>query len=153
PDDKPRFCSNPKNDPYDKGELAEEMVQQILPAIEAKQGGEFNFNIRNFNRSIGARLSGEIAKRYGNLGMQDSPITIHFKGSAGQSFGVWNAGGLYLNLIGDANDYVGKGMAGGQLIITPPPTAAYSTKSSTIIGNTCLYGATGGVLYATGLAG
>ncbi len=153
PEDKPRFCSSPKNEPYDKGELAEEMVQQVLPAIEAKKGGEFKFNIRNFNRSIGARLSGEIAKRYGNLGMQESPIKIQFNGSAGQSFGVWNAGGLYLHLIGDANDYVGKGMAAGQLIITPPTAAAYHSRSSTIIGNTCLYGATGGTLYATGLAG
>ncbi len=153
PDEAPRFCTSDKNEPYDKGDLAEEMVGQCLPAIETKSGGEFSFAIKNVNRSIGARLSGEIAKRHGNLGMEHSPIRINLSGTSGQSLGVWNAGGLHIYLEGDANDYVGKGMAGGKLVIRPPLKAAFETKDMTIIGNTCLYGATGGKLFAAGTAG
>jgi len=151
--DKPRFCQVERNAPFDKGELAERMVTDILPAIESKCGGEFHYSIRNDNRSIGARLSGEIARRHGDLGMEDAPVTVRLKGSAGQSFGVWNAGGLHLYLEGDANDYVGKGMAGGRLVIHPPTTATYRSEQTPIVGNTCLYGATGGRLFAAGRAG
>ncbi|MCW8962838.1 MAG: glutamate synthase large subunit [Gammaproteobacteria bacterium] len=149
----PRYCIEPKNEPFDKGELAEQMVADAITAIETKSGGEFSYTVRNNNRSIGARLSGEIAKRHGNQGMADNPITINLQGTAGQSFGVFNAGGLNMRLQGDANDYVGKGMAGGQLIITPPVDSQFKSNESTIIGNTCLYGATGGKLYAAGQAG
>ncbi len=141
------------NEPFDKGELAEAMLQDCLPAIEHKTGGIFHFSVSNRHRSIGARLSGEIARRHGNLGMGDKPITIKLKGTAGQSFGVWNAGGLNLELEGDANDYVGKGMAGGRIVVKPPKGARYETREAAIIGNTCLYGATGGTLYAAGMAG
>jgi glutamate synthase (NADPH/NADH) large chain len=85
--------------------------------------------------------------------MEDQPLQLHFTGTAGQSFGAWNAGGLHLQLTGDANDYVGKGMAGGKLSIRPPQGVAYRSHEATIIGNTCLYGATGGRLYAAGRAG
>ena len=151
--DKPQYCVQPKNEPFDKGELAEQMVQDIRAAIQAKSGGEFHYVVKNFNRSIGARLSGEIAKLYGNQGMADNPITLQLTGTAGQSFGVWNAGGLHMYLEGDANDYVGKGMAGGKLVIRPPKGSNFDSRSSAIIGNTCLYGATGGKLYASGMAG
>jgi len=150
---KDRYCISAKNEPFDQGETAELMVKTILPAIEAKSGGEFNFEVKNTDRSIGARLSGEIAKRYGNLGMEDKPITLHMTGSAGQSFGVWNAGGLHLRLNGDANDYVGKGMTGGSLVIRTVLGTTFKSNSSAIIGNTCLYGATGGSLIAEGVAG
>jgi len=146
-------CTVPRNEPFDKGELAEQIVATVLPAIEAGSGGEFSFEVKNFNRSIGARVSGEIARRWGNHGMEEKPITLHLHGHAGQSFGVWNAGGLHLNLDGDANDYVGKGMAGGKIVIRPPATARFASHENVIIGNTCLYGATGGTLYAAGLAG
>jgi glutamate synthase (NADPH/NADH) large chain len=129
------------------------MVKDALPAIEAKSGGEFSYTVRNTHRSIGARLSGEIARRHGNQGMAEHPIQLNLKGTCGQSFGVWNAGGLNMHLEGDANDYVGKGMTGGKLVIKPPQGSAFETQDSTIIGNTCLYGATGGALYAAGLAG
>ena len=98
-------------------------------------------------------MSGEIAQRHGDQGISDAPITLNFTGTAGQSFGVWNAGGLNLHLEGDANDYVGKGMAGGRLVIRPPQGAAFQSHVTAIIGNTCLYGATGGTLYAAGTAG
>jgi len=116
-------------------------------------GGRYEFEIENFNRSIGARLSGEIARRHGNHGMQDAPLDIALRGTAGQSFGAWNVSGLNLTLTGDANDYVGKGMAGGRIIIHPPAEAGYIANETAIIGNTCLYGATGGELYAAGRAG
>jgi len=151
--EKPQFCESPKNEPFDHGELAEQMVRDTLSAIENKSGGEFSYTVSNTNRSIGARLSGEIAVRHGDLGMCDSPIHINLTGTAGQSFGVWNAGGLYMTLVGDANDYVGKGMAGGKLVICPAKESNYKSHETTIIGNTCLYGATGGRLFAAGLAG
>ncbi|HAS51573.1 MAG TPA: glutamate synthase large subunit, partial [Gammaproteobacteria bacterium] len=149
----PQFCIEPRNEPFDKGELAEQMVRNALPAITAKTGGTFYYTVKNIHRSIGARLSGEIARRYGDLGMENAPIKLRLNGTAGQSFGVWNAGGLHLYLEGDANDYVGKGMAGGKLVIYPPRHSTFLGHQTPIIGNTCLYGATGGVLYAAGTAG
>ncbi|HCH76594.1 MAG TPA: hypothetical protein DFM08_08595, partial [Pseudomonas sp.] len=118
--DKPQFCLVEKNPPFDQGLLAEEMVKLAKGAIDAKSGGEFELEICNCDRSIGARVSGEIARQHGNQSMAGAPITFRFKGTAGQSFGVWNAGGLNLYLEGDANDYVGKGMTGGKLVVTPP---------------------------------
>jgi glutamate synthase (NADPH/NADH) large chain len=152
-EDKERYCRDARNEPADKGELAEQMVRDILPAIENKTGGIFNYRVKNFHRSIGARLSGEIAKRYGNLGMSDAPINLRLSGSVGQSWGVWNAGGLHMHLVGEANDYVGKGMAGGKLVVVPPPGSTFKAHETSIIGNTCLYGATGGKLFAAGVAG
>ena len=150
---KPQTCQIAKNEPFDKGLLAERMVEAMLPAIEAKTGGQYDFNITNCDRSIGARISGEIAKRHGNQGMSDNPIKLNLKGIAGQSLGVWNAGGLEIYLEGDANDYVGKGMAGGKIVIRPPRESGFLSHETTIIGNTCLYGATGGKLFASGQAG
>ena len=150
---KAQYCIEPRNAPFDKGELAEQMVSDTLEAIKQKSGGEYAYPIRNIHRSIGARISGEIAKLHGNQGMADSPITLRLSGSAGQSLGVWNAGGLHIKLSGDANDYVGKGMAGGKIIVNPPMDSCFKSHETTIIGNTCLYGATGGQLFAAGLAG
>lgn len=149
----PEFCQVTSNDPFDKGEKSEEMVAAALPAIEAAAGGEFTFTVCNCDRSIGARLSGEIARRYGNHGMEDNPVVLRLSGTAGQSFGVWNAGGLHMYLEGDSNDYVGKGMAGGKLVIYPPRVSEFKSQETSIIGNTCLYGATGGRLFAAGIAG
>ena len=151
--DQPQFCEVDRNPPFDQGEKAALILSEVLPAVEAKQGGEFSFSVTNCDRSIGARISGEIAKRYGNAGMEESPITLKLEGTAGQSFGVWNAGGLHMYLAGDCNDYVGKGMAGGKLVVYPPEGSQFESKSASIIGNTCLYGATGGRLFASGCAG
>jgi len=152
-DDRPLYCLDDRNEPFDKGVLAEQMVRDILPAIESRSGGSFEYEVRNWHRSIGARLSGEIARRYGNYGMADAPVTVRLKGSAGQSLGVWNAGGLVLELEGDANDYVGKGMAAGRIVLAPPRGASFPARETPIMGNTCLYGATGGELFAAGVAG
>jgi glutamate synthase (NADPH/NADH) large chain len=146
-------CTEPSNEPFDKGELAEQMVRDMLPAIEAGHGGRFHYTVQNFNRSIGARVSGEIARRHGDDGMSDNPLEVRLTGSVGQSFGVWNAGGLHLHLEGDANDYVGKGMAGGKLVLYPPRKSPFVARDTVIMGNTCLYGATGGELFAAGCAG
>jgi glutamate synthase (NADPH/NADH) large chain len=153
PEHEPRFCVEPRNPSFDKGELAERMVTDALEAIKARQPLELSYQVGNVNRSIGARLSGEIARHHGAEGLPDNSLTVRLQGSAGQSFGVWNARGLQLVLEGDANDYVGKGMAGGQIVIHPPKSASFVAHENVIIGNTCLYGATGGKLYAAGMAG
>ncbi len=150
---KPQTCQVEKNNPFDQAQLAEQMVVDILPAIEEKLGGEFSYNVSNCDRSIGARLSGEIAKRHGNQGMAGASVRLNLTGVAGQSLGVWNAGGLDIYLRGDANDYVGKGMAGGKIVISPSEGSQFASKDAPIIGNTCLYGATGGKLFASGRAG
>jgi glutamate synthase (NADPH/NADH) large chain len=85
--------------------------------------------------------------------MEEAPLVLRLTGTAGQSFGVWNAGGLNMYLEGDSNDYVGKGMAGGKLVIYPPRNSEFKSQETAIIGNTCLYGATGGRLFAAGIAG
>jgi glutamate synthase (NADPH/NADH) large chain len=151
--DKPQYCLDPHNEPFDKGMLAEQMLGDMRAAIDAGSGGKFHYRINNFNRSVGARISGEIARRWGNAGMSAAPLIVDLKGSAGQSFGVWNVGGLHLNLEGEANDYVGKGMAGGKIVLRPYAHSNFVARDTIIMGNTCLYGATGGELYAAGRAG
>jgi len=149
----PRHCMVERNRPFDQGVLAERMVTELLPAIKAKKGGTYNYTLTNADRSIGARISGEIAKRHGNLGMTRQPLKLKLTGVAGQSFGAWNAGGLELYLSGDSNDYVGKGMAGGKIVLRPPHRSVFVSHKTSIMGNTCLYGATGGKLFASGRAG
>jgi glutamate synthase (NADPH/NADH) large chain len=141
------------NQPFDKAELNQKIVEETETAVESRSGGSFYFDVRNTDRSVGARLSGSVAKRYGNQGMATSPIKLYLDGTAGQSLGVWNAGGVEIYLTGDANDYVGKGMAGGKLVIKPHVGTTFTCNDATIVGNTCLYGATGGKLYAAGTAG
>ncbi|MGE9552618.1 glutamate synthase large subunit [Erwinia amylovora] len=141
------------NPPFDNGVLNKALHDQAMPFVEAKQSKTFYFDIRNTDRSVGATLSGAIAQVHGDQGLASDPIKAHFSGTAGQSFGVWNAGGVELTLTGDANDYVGKGMAGGMLAVRPPVGSAFRSHEATIIGNTCLYGATGGKLFAAGRAG
>ena len=111
-----------------------------------------SYKLVNTDRSVGTRLAGEIAKRYGNNGFEGE-ITLNFQGAAGQSFGAFNINGVTLHLQGEANDYVGKGMNGGEIVILPPKDAGYAPEDNVIIGNTCLYGATGGKLFANGQAG
>ncbi|MDG6774396.1 glutamate synthase large subunit [Thiomicrorhabdus sp. ZW0627] len=153
PADKPQTVQVDRNNPWDHGDIAEEMVKETLPAIQAKSGGTFSFKLVNTGRSIGARVAGEIAELYGNDGMKDAPITLKLTGIAGQSFGGFNVDGLNLHLEGDANDYVGKGMAGGEIVIRPPQGSVFDAKNTPIVGNTCLYGATGGKLFANGTGG
>ncbi|SBS68396.1 glutamate synthase large subunit [Vibrio atlanticus] len=152
PEGHPLFWTEP-NAPFDKAQLNQQILDDAIDAIEKRQSTSLYYNVINTDRSIGARISGEIAKRYGNQGMAGSPIKLYLDGTAGQSFAVWNAGGVELYLTGDANDYVGKGMAGGKVVIKPHQGTAFVCNEATIIGNTCLYGATGGKLFAAGTAG
>ncbi|MFP1763294.1 glutamate synthase large subunit [Lonsdalea quercina] len=146
------YCTE-NNPPFDKGVLNKALHEQSKPYVEAKQSKTLYFDIRNTDRSVGATLSGAIAEQYGDQGLASDPIKAYFTGTAGQSFGVWNAGGVELTLTGDANDYVGKGMAGGMIAVRPPVGSAFRSHEASIIGNTCLYGATGGKLFAAGRAG
>jgi glutamate synthase (ferredoxin) len=124
----------------------------IQAAIRNQSSVTKTVAVVNTDRTIGARLAGAIASLYGDNGFEGQ-INLNFKGSVGQSFGAFNLPGMFLTLEGEANDYVGKGMHGGEIIIKPPADATYNPAQNVIIGNTCLYGATGGVLFAQGLAG
>ncbi|VEP12488.1 Ferredoxin-dependent glutamate synthase 2 [Hyella patelloides LEGE 07179] len=124
----------------------------ITEAINSQSAVSKEIKIVNTDRSVGARVSGAIASLYGDDGFEGE-ITLNFQGYAGQSFAAFNHPGVKMILTGEANDYVGKGMHGGEIVIQPPATATYNTSESAIVGNTCLYGATGGTLYANGRAG
>ena len=125
---------------------------EIQAAIQNQTSLTKTMTVINTDRTVGARLSGAIAQQYGDTGFAGQ-ITLNFKGSVGQSFGAFNLSGMTLNLEGEANDYVGKGMSGGEITIKPSAEARFSPATNVILGNTCLYGATGGVLYASGQAG
>ena len=140
------------NPTLDKGELNIQLLDKVRDAVIAGESIQARFNINNTDRSVGASLSGFIAKTAGKEGAKQ-PIQVNFNGSAGQSFGVWNSPGLELTLCGDANDYVGKGMSGGKITIHPPLGSTFLSDRSAIMGNTCLYGASGGKLFAAGTAG
>ncbi|HEY9633649.1 MAG TPA: glutamate synthase-related protein [Coleofasciculaceae cyanobacterium] len=140
---------------HSNGPVLEEQLladPEIQEAIRNQGTVTKDVAIVNTDRSVGARLAGAIAKQYGDTGF-GGQITLNFKGSAGQSFGAFNLPGLTLVLEGEANDYVGKGMHGGEIVIKPSADATYDPSENVIIGNTCLYGATGGVLFANGGAG
>ncbi|MBN3872231.1 glutamate synthase-related protein [Nostoc sp. JL33] len=124
----------------------------IQAAIRNQSTVTKTYPIVNTDRTVGTRLAGAIASQYGDSGFEGQ-INLNFTGSVGQSFGAFNLPGIILTLEGEANDYVGKGMHGGEIIIKPPTDATYKAAQNVIVGNTCLYGATGGVLFANGLAG
>ena len=148
----PRYHLQERNDREDEP-LDNQILEDAAEAIAQKTSIQLSYPIQNVNRTVGARLSGEIAKHYGDAGLPDRTIQCNFEGSAGQSFGAFCISGVQFVLTGEANDYVGKGIAGGELIIKPAPTVSFRTYENTIIGNTVLYGATGGTLYAAGSAG
>ena len=147
----PYFCTVKKNEPWDEGKLAQKILKQAMKFIKQEKKGTLNFKISNMDRSIGASVSGFIANKYGEEGLPKK-LSLKFKGSAGQSFGCWNANNLNLILDGDANDYVGKGMNGGKIVIKNHSAYARSNKI-VLAGNTCLYGATGGELFISGSVG
>ena len=150
--DEQHFCKVSRNDPWDKAELSKKIFAQISKNIDKDIGGTFKYEIRNTDRSVGANISGYIAKKYGEVGLKKL-IELKFKGSAGQSFGCWNANGLNLILDGDANDYVGKGMNGGKIVVKNNADFVSNDKKTILVGNTCLYGATGGEIFVSGSAG
>ncbi len=133
--------------------LDRKLIAQAQPALERGTPVKIEAAIKNTDRTAGAMLSGEIAKRYGHAGLPDNTIHVKFKGTAGQSFGAWLAHGVTFELEGDANDYVGKGISGGKLIIRPPADTGVVPEESIIVGNTVLYGAIAGECYFRGVAG
>ena len=133
--------------------LDRKLIEQAKPALESGKAVVIETAIRNSDRTAGAMLSGEVAKRYGHAGLPEDTITVKLSGVAGQSFGAWAAHGVTLDLTGEANDYVGKGLSGGKLIIKPQDKIGFVPEKSIIVGNTVLYGAITGECYLRGVAG
>ncbi|HEX5483786.1 MAG TPA: glutamate synthase large subunit, partial [Terriglobia bacterium] len=129
------------------------LIEHAREAIENRTPVSVSVPIRNVHRSVGAMLSGEIARRYGSEGLPEDTIQIRFSGSAGQSFGAFLAHGVTLTLEGEANDYAGKGLSGGRLVIYPPRESEFVAEENILIGNVCLYGATSGEAFFNGMAG
>jgi len=141
---------NRSNDPFDKNPFEKALLDEVMPVIRnPHEEIVIEREIRNINRSVGALISGEIARYYGDAGLPKEAITLKLTGVAGQSLGAFLAHGLNIFLFGVANDYVGKGMNAGRIIVTPQ----IYREGLAVIGNTCLYGATGGKLFAAGIAG
>ncbi|MDC0183045.1 glutamate synthase large subunit [Nitrosomonadales bacterium] len=136
-----------------KKALDKKLIKKAISAIENKETIEFDSKITNVNRTVGTLLSHEIAKRYGNKGLPDDSIKINLRGTAGQSFGAFLAKGVTFNLNGEGNDYVGKGLCGGKIIISPPKEFTGKAEENIIIGNTTMYGATSGETYFNGIGG
>ncbi len=130
-----------------------QLIEMTKQALEQKVTVEFSLPIRNVHRAVGAMLSGEIARRYGSAGLPDDTVKILFSGSAGQSFGAFLAKGITLFLEGDANDYAGKGLSGGRLVVYAPKKSTFKPEENTVVGNVILYGATSGEAYINGKAG
>ncbi len=151
PKDNPFRCLVERNDNPRRSELAKRIEEEIVPYIERGERVYKEYEIRNVDRSIPTRLAYYIGIKYGDEGLPEDTINLVFKGTAGQSFGAFNHRGMSLTLLGDANDYVGKGMYGGRIVIRP--TDVEDTQNHSIVGNTVLYGATGGELYVAGRAG
>ncbi|MCI0489115.1 MAG: glutamate synthase-related protein, partial [Blastocatellia bacterium] len=144
------FIPHPSNSP---ASLHPRFLRDASEAIANSKSVSLAYEINNTNRSVGARVAGEIARCYEDAGLPDATLDITFRGSAGQSFGAFNLPGMKLTLYGEANDYVGKGMAGGEIIIRPPDESGFDWSENVIMGNTVMYGATGGTLFAAGRAG
>ncbi len=133
--------------------LDQDLIAASAPALESGQAVRLERKVINVNRTVGAMLSGEVARKYGHKGLPDNTIHIAFKGVAGQSFGAFLAHGVTLDLVGDANDYVGKGLSGGRVIVRPPAHVERDPSANIIVGNTVLYGAIAGEAYFNGVAG
>jgi glutamate synthase (NADPH/NADH) large chain len=133
--------------------LDHELIAAAKPAIDASLPIRLERKIRNVDRTVGAMLSGEVAKRYGHRGLPENTISVRFSGTAGQSFGAFLARGVSLELVGDANDYVGKGLSGGRVVVRQPEQSRLDPTENIIAGNTVLYGAIAGEAYIHGVAG
>ncbi len=140
-----------QNTPLD--EIDKKIIQESIPALKDKKKVRFSLPIRNSNRTVGASLSAEISRRYGDKGLPEGTIHIKFSGSAGQSFGAFLAKGITFELEGDTNDYLGKGLSGGKIVVYPPKNPPFIPERNIITGNVSLFGATGGEVFINGRAG
>jgi len=152
PDDQRRF-----NIPTFRNEVPDSLDAQMIgdaqAVFERREKMQLAYTVRNTHRAVGTRLSSEITRRFGMSELADHHLLVRLRGSAGQSLGAFLCKGITLEVFGDANDYVGKGLSGGRIIVRPTVSSPLESKAHTIIGNTVLYGATAGKLYAAGRAG
>jgi glutamate synthase (NADPH/NADH) large chain/glutamate synthase (ferredoxin) len=149
----PRFHTWERNDKLEDRTIDDVILQDAKSCLQTKHPLRLKYKVKNTFRSIGTQLSGEIAYRYGDEGLPDGTLELNLSGSAGQSLGAFLVRGVRINLVGESNDYVGKGMSGGEIILVPSPTSKFTASENSICGNTVLYGATGGALYIRGRAG
>jgi glutamate synthase (ferredoxin) len=152
PDDWATHCVTEQDHGLDKA-LDQELLKLAEPALERGEKVTIELPIRNVNRTVGTILGSDLTRKYGFDGLPDDTITLKFQGSAGQSFGAFVSRGITLWLEGDSNDYTGKGLSGGKMIIYPPKEATFVPEENILIGNVALYGATAGSLFARGVAG
>jgi len=152
-DVQPRYNTWDRNDPPGGRRLDDSILQDARDAVNDQLPVSLSYRVKNTNRAVGTKLSGEIAYLRGEQGLREGTIDLKLQGSAGQSLGAFLSPGIKITLVGEANDYVGKGMSGGEIIVRPPPNRIFTAHENSIIGNTCLYGATGGQFFAAGRAG
>lgn len=148
-----RYCCTKQNHLLEKSLDMQVLLKECEPALKDGKPVSLSLPIRNINRVAGTILGSEITKRYGGDGLPEDTIRLNFKGSAGQSFGAFVPRGMTLTLEGDSNDYLGKGLSGGKIIVYPPRTSTFVPEENIIVGNVCFYGATGGEAYIRGMAG
>ena len=153
PESVSRYCQVVQDHGLEHALDSTTLLELCKPALEEKKRVEAELPIRNVNRAVGTILGSEVTRRYGPDGLPDNTIRLHFNGSAGQSFGAFVPRGITLCLEGDANDYFGKGLSGGRLIVYPPRSATFIAAENVVIGNVALYGATSGEAYICGVAG
>jgi glutamate synthase domain-containing protein 3 len=145
-------CIRPQTDRL-KNHLDWKILEKIGPSIETGKPTRLEMPIRNIHRAVGTIISSRIVRRWGGAGLPDGAIELAFTGSAGQSFGAFLAPGVTMQLSGEANDYLGKGLSGGRIVVITPPGSTFDPKENIIVGNTLLYGATSGEAFINGLAG
>ncbi|ETT67919.1 glutamate synthase subunit alpha [Paenibacillus odorifer] len=153
PEGSTRFRSKYQNHGLEETLDVSQLLDLAAPALESGTAVEASLRITNVNRAVGTILGSELTRKYGAAGLPDDTIRLHFTGSAGQSLGAFVPKGITLTVEGDSNDYVGKGLSGGKIIIKPSPKATFAAEDNIIIGNTAFYGATGGEAYINGIAG
>ncbi|MEX2159503.1 MAG: glutamate synthase large subunit [Dehalococcoidia bacterium] len=148
-----RYCQIPQDHGLDKALDNTTLLDLCKPALDEGKPVEATLPIRNVNRVVGTILGSEVSRRYGAEGLPEDTIKLHFRGSAGQSFGAFVPRGITLTLEGDTNDYVGKGLSGGKIIVYPPEKSTFVPEENIIVGNVAFYGATAGEAYIRGMAG
>jgi glutamate synthase (ferredoxin) len=148
-----RYCQIPQNHGLENALDNQVLLDLAAPALERKEKVKAKLDIRNTNRVVGTILGGEVTRRFGPQGLPEDTIHFHFQGSAGQSFGAFIPPGMTLELEGDANDYFGKGLSGGKVVLYPPEGSTFVPEENIIVGNVAFYGATNGEAYIRGMAG
>jgi glutamate synthase domain-containing protein 2/glutamate synthase domain-containing protein 1/glutamate synthase domain-containing protein 3 len=149
----PRHNTWERNDPPQGSRLDDTILQDARDAVNDRIPLTLAYRVKSTNRAVGTKLSGEIGYLWGEKGLPDGTIELSLRGSAGQSFGAFLSPGVNISLVGEANDYVGKGMGGGEIVVRPSANRKFVAHENSIVGNTCLYGATGGSFFAAGRAG